>query len=106
MPLPEQAPAASPISGKTVMSWHWLVARRGLRARAVVAALPEPGDVAGGGVGEDARPIDDASPSAGAASGTWITSMLKSEVLGSSFGSAPEQPASSSPERTVLVPEP
>ena len=25
MPLPEHAPAASPSSGKTVMSWHWLV---------------------------------------------------------------------------------
>ena len=25
MPLPLQAPPASPISGKTVMSWHWLV---------------------------------------------------------------------------------
>ena len=42
----------------------------------------------------------------GAASGTWITSMLKSAVFGSSFGSLPEQPASSSPERTVLVPDP
>ena len=43
---------------------------------------------------------------AGAASGTWITSMLKSAVFGSSFGSLPEQPASSSPGRTGPVPEP
>src|SRR6188768_2649195 len=25
MPLPEQAPAASPSDGYVVMSWHWLV---------------------------------------------------------------------------------
>ena len=37
----------------------------------------------------------------GRASGTWITSMLKSAVFGSSFGSCPEQPASSSAERTA-----
>ena len=42
----------------------------------------------------------------GAASGTLITSMLKSAVFGSSFGSSPEQPASSSAERTEPVPEP
>jgi hypothetical protein len=27
MPLPEHAPAASPTSGYTVMSWHWFVIR-------------------------------------------------------------------------------
>ena len=43
---------------------------------------------------------------AGAASGTWMTSMLKSAVFGSSLGSSPEQPASSSPDRTVPVPDP
>ena len=42
----------------------------------------------------------------GAASGTWITSMLKSAVFGSSSGFKPEQPASSSPERTAPVPDP
>jgi hypothetical protein len=42
----------------------------------------------------------------GAASGTWMTSMLKSAVFGSSSDSPPSIPASSSPERTVLVPEP
>ena len=42
----------------------------------------------------------------GAASGTLMTSMLKSAVFGSSFGSPPEQPASSSPDRTAPVPEP
>ena len=39
-------------------------------------------------------------------SGTLITSMLKSAVFGSSSGLRPEQPASSSPERTLPVPEP
>ncbi|PYR73991.1 MAG: hypothetical protein DMF86_19285 [Acidobacteria bacterium] len=43
---------------------------------------------------------------AGSASGTWITSMLYSDVFGSSFGSFAEQPASSSVERTALVPDP
>ena len=43
---------------------------------------------------------------AGAASGTSITSMLKSDVFGSSSGFIPEHPASSSAERTELVPEP
>ena len=42
----------------------------------------------------------------GAASGTLITSMLKSDVFGSSLESLPEQPASSSPGRTAPVPEP
>ena len=32
--------------------------------------------------------------------------MLKSAVLASSFGLAAEHPASSSPDRTVLVPDP
>ena len=42
----------------------------------------------------------------GVFSGTLMTSMLKSAVFGSSSGFKPEQPASSSPERTLLVPEP
>jgi len=42
----------------------------------------------------------------GDASGTLITSMLKSAVFGSSSGFRPEQPASSSADRTELVPEP
>ena len=42
----------------------------------------------------------------GAASGTSITSMLKSEVFGFSLNRLPEQPASSSPARTGPVPEP
>ena len=37
--------------------------------------------------------------------GTRMTSMLKSEVRGSSFGSLPEHSASSSPGRTALVPD-
>ncbi len=43
--------------------------------------------------------------SCGAASGTRITSMRKYEVFGSFSGSAGEQPASSFPDRGVLVPE-
>ena len=42
----------------------------------------------------------------GEASGTWMTSMLKRAVLGSSSGLSPEQPASSSADRTELVPDP
>jgi hypothetical protein len=42
----------------------------------------------------------------GDASGTWITSMLNSDVFGSSSGFKPEQPASSSADLTELVPEP
>ena len=42
----------------------------------------------------------------GSASGTWMTSMLKSAVLGSSLGSSPEHSASSSAERTAPVPDP
>ena len=42
----------------------------------------------------------------GAFTGTWITSMLKSAVFGSSSGLRPEHSASSSAERTELVPEP
>jgi hypothetical protein len=42
----------------------------------------------------------------GAASGTWMTSMLKSEVFGSSLASFPEHSASSSSDRTAPVPEP
>ncbi len=38
-------------------------------------------------------------------SGTRITSIRKSEEFGSSEGSAPEHPASSSAGRTTLVPE-
>ena len=35
-----------------------------------------------------------------------MTSMLNSAVFGSSFGSAPEHPDSSSPDRTAPVPDP
>ena len=43
--------------------------------------------------------------SSGFASGTWITSMRKYEVLGSSSGGSPEHPGSSSVGRTADVPE-
>jgi hypothetical protein len=42
----------------------------------------------------------------GAASGTWMTSMLNSAVLASLSGASAEQPASSSADRTGLVPDP
>jgi hypothetical protein len=42
----------------------------------------------------------------GAASGTWMTSMLKRDVSGSSSGFSREHPASSSADRTLAVPEP
>jgi hypothetical protein len=42
----------------------------------------------------------------GAASGIWMTSMLKRAVFGSSFGSLAEQSASSCAERTAPVPDP
>jgi hypothetical protein len=76
-----------------------------LRALAVRAAHPEAGNIAGGGIGEDARRLT-IFASAGLASGTLITSMLKSAVLGSSFGSLPEQPSSSWADRTGEVPDP
>ena len=41
----------------------------------------------------------------GALTGTWITSMRKYAVFGSSLGRLPEQPASSSAGRTMLAPE-
>ena len=87
------------------MSWHWLVTRR----RCVPGPWLPPGHrpaiapVAGSAKMRGRLTMRAFS---GAASGTSMTSMLKSAVLGSSFGSAFEQPASSSPERTVLVPEP
>ena len=105
MPLPEQAPAARPISGNTVMSWHWLVT--------LVFCVPGPCappahspaiDPLAGSAKMRGRLTIRAC--AGAAIGIWITSMLKSAVFGSSFGSRPEQPASSSADRTALVPEP
>src|SRR5262245_6805051 len=43
--------------------------------------------------------------SCGRASGTWITSMRKSEVLGSCSDGLGEQPSSSVGERTLLVPD-
>ena len=103
MPLPEQAPAARPISGKTVMSWHWLVRD--------VVCVPSPWlppfhspAIAGCWVGEDARTIDDLRVLR-PASGTWMTSMLKSDVFGSSFGRG-RTTREFFAERTVLVPVP
>ena len=105
MPLPEQAPAARPTSGNTVMSWHWLV----VLLRCVPGPLSPPGfRPAMAPVFSSAKMRGRLTTRAfsGAPSGTSITSMLKSAVLAFSFGSPPEQSASSSPERTPPVPEP
>ena len=59
MPLPEQAPAARPISGKTVMSWHWLFARGFCVPAPWSPPWPEARDRAGSRIGENARPVDD-----------------------------------------------
>ena len=105
MPLPAHAPAARPTSGKTVMSWQ----------RLVTLDVCVPGPWSPPGHRPEMLPVDESAKMrgrlttcafSGAASGTWMTSMLKSAVSGSSFGSAPEHPASSSADRTVLVPEP
>jgi hypothetical protein len=105
MPFPEHAPAAIPRSGNTVMSWHWFVT--------LVRCDPSPCwppshspamlPVAGSA---KMRGRFTTRASSGLASGTLITSMLNSAVFGSSFGSAPEHPASSSAARTGAVPDP
>ena len=60
MPLPEQAPAARPTSGYTVMSWHWLVVLVRCVPGPLIAAGIQAGNGAGLLVGENARAIDDA----------------------------------------------
>ena len=99
-PSRRRRPGRSP--GKTVMSWHWLVTDVRLRAFAVVAALPQAGDGAGGRSVKMRGRLT--TRLLRRSSGTWITSMLKSEVLGSSSGVRPEQPASSSPGRPCPCP--
>ena len=80
------------------MSWHWLVMRdrcvpdRGRRPARALEMAPLFGSA-------KMRGRLTIFAVAGAASGTLMTSMLKSAVFGSSFGSRPEQPASSSPGR-------
>ncbi len=104
MPLPEHAPAASPTSGNTVMSWHWLV-------RLVLCV---PGPWSPPFQSPAMFPVSSAKMRGrlmifavcGAAICTSITSMLKRAVLPSFSGSSPEQPSSSSPDRTEPVPEP
>ena len=105
MPFPAHAPAASPTSGNTVMSWHWFVTE--------VFCVPGPWSPPGHR--PEMAPVEESAKIrgrltmrafSGLAIGIWMTSMLKSAVFGSSFGSAREQPASSSADRTVAVPDP
>ena len=105
MPLPEQAPAARPTSGNTVMSWHWLVIRELCVPGPWLPPCHRPAMLPVFGSAKMRGRLTIAAFS-GAASGTLITSMLKSAVFGSSFGSLPEQSVSSSAERTGPVPDP
>ena len=103
--MPEQAPAASPMSEYTVMSWHWLV----WLVRCVPSPCVPPGHrpaMAPVASSANSRGRPTMAAFSGFFSGTLITSIEKSAVFGSSFGSRPEHPASSSPDRTVLVPDP
>ncbi len=105
MPLPEQAPAARPTSGKTVMSWHWLVV--------LVRCVPgpwsppcqRPAIAPVVGVGEDARPIDDRRLLRRRERHLDHVDAEERRVR-ILFGFRPEQPASSSPARTPPVPDP
>jgi hypothetical protein len=83
MPLPEQAPAAMPISGYTVMSWHWRVSRE----------LCVPGPWSPPCQRSEMSPLSGSAKmrgrltmraSCGEARGTWMTSMPNSAVSGSS----------------------
>ena len=87
------------------MSWHWFVTR--------AACVPGPRSppfsrpaIAPVVASAKMRGRLTIAAFAGAASGTLMTSMLKSAVFGSSSGVLLEQPASSSPGRTWPVPEP
>ncbi len=103
MPLPEHAPPASPMSGKTVMSWHWCVRR--------VDCVPAPWSppahrpaMSPVSASAKMRGMLTISARSGASRGTRTTSMRNRDVSGSSSGSAPEQPGSSSAGRGELVP--
>ena len=85
MPLPEHAPAARPISGNTVMSWHWLVTREVCVPSPWLPPCQSP-EIAPVAASAKMRGRLTMRAFSGAASGTWMTSMLKSAVLGSSFG--------------------
>ena len=103
--MPEQAPAARPTSGNTVMSWHWLVSLIFCVPGPLSPPLLSPA-IAPVAMSAKMRGRLTIFAFCGAAIGTWITSMLNSAVFGSSSGFRPEQPASSSPDRTPLVPDP
>ena len=60
MPLPAQAPAASPSAGKAVMSWHRLVALAVCVPGPRLPPWNRPATRACRGVGEEPRPADDA----------------------------------------------
>src|SRR5271170_1945453 len=102
MPTRVQAPAARPRSGYAVISWQPLTS---------VGAAPSPCTlptcrpfIAPVLSSEKMRGLLTTLASSGCASGTWITTMVYSAVLGSSTP-PPEQPASSSGERMAEYPE-
>jgi hypothetical protein len=78
-------------------------AARFLGLVAVVAAGPEAGELAGGGVGEDCGAVDDAGLR-GVSHGISTTSM-RNRAVRVSPGISPTQPASSFASRTEEVPE-
>ena len=104
IPLPEQAPAARPIAEYTVMSWHRLVSSGFVSLSESEPPLfkllmtPLRGSI-------NSRGLETTFAFCGAATGTLITSMRNSAVLGFLSGVPPEQPGNSSSCRTNEVPE-
>ncbi len=79
--------------------------RRLLGAGPVIAAWPQAGEGAGPRVGKDARPIHDARL-VGSGERNLDDVDAEERRVRIVFGIGLEQPASSSPDRTVLVPDP
>ena len=104
IPFPAQAPAASPASGNTVMSWH-RSCQRLLRTGPVIAPATEPGDRAAGGIAQKWRSGSRCAPVCGAASGTSMTSMLKSAVWDPRRPADPSSPRAPSRADGVPVPD-
>src|SRR5205807_9385909 len=83
IPFPEHAPAANPMAEYTVMSWHWLVSA-GLAAPLLPCVPPLFKPLSAPVRGSiNTRGLDTTLASCGAATGTLITSIRNSAVLGS-----------------------